>query len=230
MWITTHGLSSDTPGNPVLHIYFWVCHLWIQNSDCCDKCDSWDVNCHHCSLSPHCHCPCSYPITPCFLPAAPLIEGCGLISMVPPPDASQQHWLWGWEWGSGRNQVAQDFTGDVVCPWGGEPNGSNLNLTPKLTQLLHGKLGQQRGRGPCNGGASLLLTWWTAGQQDQPNAYVANPTMTWPAQHLCGKTTTAGVTHMWQPPWWQDQYSNRVMNPTMVVPAPCWHRQWGPQW
>jgi len=83
-------------------------------------------------------------------------------------------------------------------------HGSNLNLAPKLTQLPHGKPGQQRGRGSHDGSTSLPLTWWTTGQQDQPNAYVANPTTTWPAQRLCGETTTAGVMHTWQPPWWQD--------------------------
>jgi len=132
----------------------------------------------------------------------------------------QQHQLWSWEWGGGRNQVVQDFLGDVVCPWGGgESNGRNLNLTPKLTQLPHGKPGQQQGRGPHDGGTSSQLTWWTTGQQDQPNAYIANPTTTWWAQHLCGETTTAGVMCMWWPPWWQDQHSDRVMNPMTVVPA-----------
>jgi len=45
----------------------------------------------------------------------------------------QQQQLWSWEWGGGRNQVVQDFLGDVVCPWGGgESNGRNLNLTPSV--------------------------------------------------------------------------------------------------
>jgi len=121
----------------------------------------------------------------------------------------QQHQLWSWECGVGRNQAVQDFLGDVVHPWGGgEPNGRNLNLTPKLTQLPHGKPGQQWGRGPRDGGTSLPLTWWTTGQQDRPNAYVANPTTTWSAQRLCGKTTTAGVTCTWWPPWWQDHWTS----------------------
>jgi len=109
--------------------------------------------------------PCAFFLSP------PLIEGCGLILTPTPPDASQQHPLRSWERGGGGNQVA-NFIGDVVCPWGrGEPDGRELNLM--WTQIQHGKPGQ-RGREPPDRGASMPRTWWTTGQQDQPNAYVAN--------------------------------------------------------
>ena len=105
----------------------------------------------------------------------------------------QQHQLWSWEWGVGRNQVVQDFLGDVVHPWGGgEPNGRNLNLTPKLnwSQWWHLQMHQQH----------QLWSWeWGVGRNQVVQDFLGD------------------VVHPWGGVQWQKSEPD-----TQANPAPTW--------